>query len=291
MKTPRRKIVLINRKFQINLILKFLVVNIAVMALFGVLMYLFLDSEIEANLLSSHTKYKNMKDIESVEPMKRLEKLFENGIIQYQQYNLPRVYHGLVKKDVLDKIYNKIGAYFGGLSPDIYSTVALSSLVKNHIVIKDACSIAGACPMSTSSKGRLNSDDGEFERTPHLLNNENYQWDLLIPKYYCGEIIWAETAISATKDFGLNKVLEKFNRNLFNYASLSYNRHITDIVMKAYFENINKKNNIINRGAYLVNSYIYSFQNFIIRALRKVFLKSTEKYTNIKDISIAEKKC
>ena len=145
--------------------------------------------------------------------------------------------------------------------------------------------------MSTSSKGRLNSDDGEFERTPHLLNNENYQWDLLIPKYYCGEIIWAETAISATKDFGLNKVLEKFNRNLFNYASLSYNRHITDIVMKAYFENINKKNNIINRGAYLVNSYIYSFQNFIIRALRKVFLKSTEKYTNIKDISIAEKKC
>ena len=63
MKTPRRKIVLINRKFQINLILKFLIVNIAVMALFGALMYLFLDSEIEANLQSSHTKYKNMKDM------------------------------------------------------------------------------------------------------------------------------------------------------------------------------------------------------------------------------------
>lgn len=63
MKTPRRKIVLINRKFQFNLIFKFLIVNIAVMAVFGALMYLFLDSEIEANLLSSHTKYKNMKDM------------------------------------------------------------------------------------------------------------------------------------------------------------------------------------------------------------------------------------
>ncbi len=59
----RRKIVLINRRFQINLILKFVIVNIGIMALFGFLIYLFLDSEIEANLLSSHTKYKNMKDM------------------------------------------------------------------------------------------------------------------------------------------------------------------------------------------------------------------------------------
>lgn len=63
MEKHRRKIVLINRRFQINLILKFIVVNIGIMALFGFLIYLFLDSEIEANLLSSHTKYKNMKDM------------------------------------------------------------------------------------------------------------------------------------------------------------------------------------------------------------------------------------
>lgn len=236
-------------------------------------------------------QYKHMKEIEQVNPMERVEELFENGIIDYQQYNLPRVYHGLIKKDVLNKIYNKIGAYFGGLSPDIYSTVALSSLVKNHIVIRDACSIAGACPLSTTSKGRLNSDDGKFENTPHLRNNQNYQWDELIPKYYCGEIIWAETAISATKDFGLDNVLEKFNRNLFNNASLSYNRHISDIVMKAYFENINKKNNRLNRRVYLVNSYIYGVQNFIKRAFHKILLKYTKKFANIKDISVAANTC
>jgi len=63
MEKHRRKIVMINRKFQINLILKFIIVNIGIMALFGFLIYLFLDSELEANLLSSHTKYKNMKDM------------------------------------------------------------------------------------------------------------------------------------------------------------------------------------------------------------------------------------
>lgn len=236
-------------------------------------------------------QYKYMKDIEKIEPMERLEKLFRNGIIQYQQYNLPRVYHGLVKKEVLDKIYTKMGTYFAGLSPDIYSTVALSSLVKNHYVIKDACSIAGACPLSTTSAGRLNEDNIKFEDAPHFKNNKNYQWDSLIPKYYCGEIIWAETAIKATRDFGLNSVLEKFDRGLFNYASLSYNRHISNNVMEAYFESIDKKNNKFNRSIFLANSYVYGIQNFIERAYHKIFLKTTNKYTNIKDIAMAEKKC
>jgi len=236
-------------------------------------------------------QYKNIRDIESVEPMERLEKLFDNGIIQFPQYNLPRVYHGLIKKVVLDQIFNEIGAYFGGLSPDIYSTVALSSLVKKHVVIKEACSIAGACPLSTTSKGRLNSDDGKFERTPHLKNNTNYQWDSLIPKYYCGEVIWAESAISAARDFRLDETLSKFDKKLFNNASLSYNRHISDIVMEAFFENINKKNNKLNRSVYLINSYVYEAQNFIKRAFHKLFLKSTSKVSNVKDIATAEKKC
>ena len=59
-------------------------------------------------------QHKYMKDIEKIEPMERLEKLFRNGIIDYQQYNLPRVYHGLIKKEVMDKIYKKMGTYFAG---------------------------------------------------------------------------------------------------------------------------------------------------------------------------------
>lgn len=236
-------------------------------------------------------QYKHMKEIVEIEPMKRLEKLFKNGIINYQIYNLPRVYHGLVKKEVMDKIYEKMGTYFAGLSPDIYSTVALSSLVKNHFVIKDACSIAGACPTSTTSAGRLNEDNIEFEDAPHFKNNKNYQWDSLIPKYYCGEIIWAETAIRATRDFGLADVLEKFNRDLFNNASLSYNRHISSIVIKAYFKNIDKKNSRFNRFIYLVNSYIYGIEDFIMRALTKIFLKSTSKYSSIQNIAFASQKC
>lgn len=235
-------------------------------------------------------QYKRMKEIEKVNPILRLEKLFEDGILDFPEYGLPRIYHGLVKKDILDKIYEKVGTYFGGLSPDIYSAVSLTALVKNHIIIKDTISILGACPLSTTSKGRLNSDEGLFENAPHLKNNENYEWDALIPKYYCGEVIWAETAITATKDFGLKKVLEKFNRKLFNNITLADNRHITDIIMEAYFENMNVKNNRLNRFIYLLNSYVYQILDLIKRGYRKVFLKSTRIYKDIESIALAASK-
>ncbi|MDY6968911.1 MAG: hypothetical protein SVR08_09715 [Spirochaetota bacterium] len=59
----RRKIVLINRNFQYRMISKFIVVNIIIMAIFGCFMYLFLNSEIESNLLSAHVTYRNVQDM------------------------------------------------------------------------------------------------------------------------------------------------------------------------------------------------------------------------------------
>ena len=49
----RRHSVMINRRFQIQLILKFIALNVIIMGLFGLLMYLFLDNEIQGNFRSA----------------------------------------------------------------------------------------------------------------------------------------------------------------------------------------------------------------------------------------------
>ena len=59
----RRNIILINKRFQITLIVKFLVVNVFILALFGIFLFMFLNSEVEANLYSAHVNYQNMKDM------------------------------------------------------------------------------------------------------------------------------------------------------------------------------------------------------------------------------------
>jgi len=54
---------MINKKFQMTLIAKFLAVNIMVLLIFGVLLYMFLNSELEANLYSAHVTYHNIKEM------------------------------------------------------------------------------------------------------------------------------------------------------------------------------------------------------------------------------------
>jgi methyl-accepting chemotaxis protein len=61
MKGNKRKIILIDRPFQFRLILKFIAVNIVIMMIFAFFMYLFIDSELETNLLSAHVTFKNLR--------------------------------------------------------------------------------------------------------------------------------------------------------------------------------------------------------------------------------------
>lgn len=63
MDKKRRKTVLINRGFQFKMILKFIVLNVIIMALFGGLLLLFLNSEVESNLQSAHVTYRSIKDM------------------------------------------------------------------------------------------------------------------------------------------------------------------------------------------------------------------------------------
>ena len=63
MSNNKRKIVMINKKFQLALIFKFLLVNILILGLFGIFLFMFMNSEIEANLYSAHVTYQNMSDM------------------------------------------------------------------------------------------------------------------------------------------------------------------------------------------------------------------------------------
>ena len=59
----RRKIKLINRDFQIGLMVKFIAANTAMMGVFGLVLYLFLRGEIQSNLQSAHAAYRTMGEM------------------------------------------------------------------------------------------------------------------------------------------------------------------------------------------------------------------------------------
>jgi hypothetical protein len=56
----RRRIKLINRDFQITLMIRFILVNAVILAVFGAALYLFLSAEVGSNLQSAHATYRTV---------------------------------------------------------------------------------------------------------------------------------------------------------------------------------------------------------------------------------------
>lgn len=144
-----------------------------------------------------------------------IEKMVEFGDYDYQKYSFPKIYHGIVKRESLDKIKAKTGYSFGGLTPDIYSAVALSFYIEKILYVNTPFTLPGVCAKSGSADSLTGRHTGELKDAPHFRGHVDYQWDEAIPYIYSVNTIWAETAFKAIKENGGSISLS--HDNYFNF--------------------------------------------------------------------------
>jgi len=171
-------------------------------------------------------------------------KLLQNGGQDYLNFNLPKLYHGVVKKEFLDKIKSKTGNFIGGLSPDIYSAIAIANYVPHIIKIEYPLTIPGICGTSTSADSGRGKHEGNFEDIPHLRDRKNYIWAEQVPKFYSVETIWADSAIAALTDLNRFDLLKKFNITSLTFFCLRNHKPYSELIIKNYKNNNNIDNNI-----------------------------------------------
>lgn len=140
-----------------------------------------------------------------------LQKLMHNGGQHYLDTDLPRVYHGIVRRDCLQRIRQLTGNYFGGLSPDIYAVIALSTVARSTAAIDYPLTIAGVCPTSTSADSAKGRDVGRLIDAPHFRNRPGYQWSEAVPRFYSVQTIWADSALAALQDLNRDELIRDFN--------------------------------------------------------------------------------
>lgn len=88
-----------------------------------------------------------------VDPFKELLKVLKSGACS-SYGKLPCIYNGIVKRKVLDKIYDKTGTFFPGPSPDMSNAVALSLVSKTHLWLDYPISWAGLSAKSAGGAWR-----------------------------------------------------------------------------------------------------------------------------------------
>ena len=181
-------------------------------------------------------------EIKFQKPLEILPKLLRNGFLDYYKFNLPRVYHGLVKRSCMEEIKHKTGKFVGGLSPDIYTTVGLSGIVRNHVILNIPFTISGVCNSSTSADSSRQKHCGNLEDAPHFRSIVRYQWEPEIPQYYSVQTIWAETGIKSIKENGIPISLKWFSLEKMIAGSLISSYSITSLILEKTKQHLNKQN-------------------------------------------------
>lgn len=180
---------------------------------------------------------------------KELSNFFNHGCINYLDYFFPKIYHGIVKKEVMNNLKNVIGDYFIGLTPDISSCIGLSLLNVKTLFANFVFTISGVGKNSGSSDSGSAKHQGMLADAPHFRGHDNYKWNEMIPDYYSVETIWAETALTTAMKF------KTFNVKTFDVEPLLY------ISRTKYLEYFSKTN------------YFKKHKKNIERSRKKLFLR------------------
>ena len=151
--------------------------------------------------------------VKSVDQSSSLRMLMRNGATNYLKFDMPKFYHGLIKRDSFEKIKAITGNYIGGLSPDIYTATALSLVVDKVIKVDYPLTMPGVCAESTSvTEGNFKSVGYSFSGAPHLRERGAYSRSELVPDVYCLETIWADSCMAALRDMNKLEYLDYYDQ-------------------------------------------------------------------------------
>lgn len=159
--------------------------------------------------------------------------------------SLPCLYHGIVEKKTLDKIFSKTKTYFPGPSPDMANAIALTQVIDSFVYVSYPVVISGKSTMSTGGAGVLHQHIAKIEDVKHLPKETAERWDSRIPKYWTGPTIWAESVIKCLENFQNYDSISKFNFDYLYSHILVFNRNFSNIIFQNFNLEITNKIRIL----------------------------------------------
>ena len=216
----------------------------------------------------------------------QIKKFIKNGAVYYLKFGLAKVYHGIIKKECIERSKLKTGNYFGGLSPDIYASIATSLEVEKLIEIDYPLTIAGSSFESDKTHRTNEAKNLELKDAPHFNHRGKYNWSKLVPSIYSGASIWAESGIKALEESNRFDLISDINKyRLGAYIALDSPHNKKKITSYLYHYKIELLNYYLIKYFILLESFFSRFFNRINKVI-----KNNKTYSNnIESIGLAIK--
>lgn len=238
-------------------------------------------NSITGNLSATLSFKEFKKTITMVNPMTALRESMKKGFIN--RGNLPLLYHGIVKREVLDKIYDIGKTFFPGPSPDIANGVALCPFVKKYARVDFPIIISGASVAHGGGVRKLKNKVADIDDVPALPKKAKENWEQNIPRVWAGVTVWPESAIKALRYLGREDLIKEVNFEHMLASFIVFHSPLCNMAMKL---SENKFKLFLNVVTKVCQRYFNGIRRLI---MRKLFQKSDGKKIiyNLNDIEQA----
>lgn len=138
-----------------------------------------------------------------------LQHVLDSGGVQI--FRLPRVYHGVVSRTVLDKVERKYGAYVVGSCPDMNTSVAIATVTDTYFYLAYPVTVSGISSSSASgmeARGAHRAGLREMVDTGFLPAKVLENWNPLLPYVWTIPTIWAQAATEVLRAGGIDKDID-----------------------------------------------------------------------------------
>lgn len=151
-----------------------------------------------------------------------LKKVLESGGVAI--YDLPKLYHGIVKREIMILVNEKFGSYVPGSCPDMALAIALSCVVKEYGYMNYPVTVTGASRKSAGGMGLRGEHIAKIEDISWLPKNTINIWDNNIPRIWTGPTIYAQNIHEVFLQTGSEKTI--------NYEKLYSYMYVKDSMTK-----------------------------------------------------------
>lgn len=201
--------------------------------------------------------------------------------------NLPRMYYGIIKKEVLELVKKQAGVYFPGPSPDMANAFS-AALFTNRFVYFDApLFIAGNSAKSAAGMGLSGKHIGAIEGNPQLPEDCHLNWTPLIPKYWSGPTIWAESVMQVLKNCKKANLESLFNFSRLYASCETFNPEYKEEINTAintYKKSRNTNGLFLRIGIEKLKVWSLRFKSLYKNMLKKAQTNSDSKFEGINTI-------
>ena len=112
---------------------------------------------------------------------------------------LPKIYHGFVRRSLMETIREVSGAYFHGSSPDVSGAIGVALMRPAFAEIDFPLTLPGASGKSNTGRSAVNTHKGSLRSDPQTARFASHGWPREVPPFFSVETVWAHAAIETLR--------------------------------------------------------------------------------------------